>query len=74
LGKNELGKKLKNQHVIDSLTPDEARKLAKMAGNPLKDTMIAKGCERLRDQERKRTEYAECRKMKTIGCRVEVGC
>ena len=66
LGKIRLGKKLKNQHVIDSLTPTEARKLAKMAGNPLKETMSARECERLRDQERKRTEYEECSKRKTI--------
>jgi hypothetical protein len=51
LGKIRLGKKLKNQDVIDSLTPADARKLAKMAGNPLKETMSARGCERLRDQD-----------------------
>ena len=51
LGKIRLGKKLKNQDVIDSLTPADERKLAKMACNPLTEAMSDRECERLRDQD-----------------------
>jgi len=46
LSKSRLGKKLKNQDVIDLLTPAEARKLAKMAGNPFERD---DECQRMRE-------------------------
>ncbi len=37
--------------MIDSLTPADERKLAKMACNPLTEAMSDRECERLRDQD-----------------------